>query len=295
MPPQNIPQSSGIAVHRPAAHTAPVILTSPHSGRRYDPEFLAASRLDAVTIRRSEDSFVDEIFGAAPAYGAPLLAADFPRAWCDVNREAWELDPAMFADRLPDYINTSSPRVGAGLGTIARIVGTGEEIYARKLTFADAQARVATCWQPFHTVLQQLIDETLAYFGACLIIDCHSMPSAASRLGALPDIVLGDGHGTSCAPMIADFVHNELMRRGFTTRRNDPYAGGYITRHYGRPRNNVHVVQIELLRSLYMNESSLKKKLEFNRLQERLESFLQELLSVSLTLLGGSRLPLAAE
>jgi N-formylglutamate deformylase len=290
------PQTSDISLLLPAARTAPVILTSPHSGRRYDPAFLAASRLDAVTIRRSEDSFVEELFGTAPAHGAPLLAADFPRAWCDVNREAWELDPTMFADRLPDYVNTASPRVSAGLGTIARIVGTGEEIYSGKLSFADAQARVASCWQPFHTALQHLIDETVSQFGACLVIDCHSMPSMGSRLTMLPDVVLGDGHGTSCAPKVTSFMHNELNKLGFTTRRNDPYAGGYITRHYGQPRNRVHVVQLELARGLYMNEAKYHKRVDFNLLKSRLETFIQATMSISCELLGSSPLlPLAAE
>jgi len=211
---------------RPAYAAAPVILTSPHSGRHYDPGFLAASRLDAIAIRRSEDSFVDELFAAGPALGAPLLAANFPRAWCDPNREPWELDPAMFADALPDYVNANSPRVTAGLGTIARIVGTGEAIYADKLTFADAKARITGSWQPYHLMLQSLIDDTRAQFGACLVIDCHSMPSVAGRTLIRPDIILGDGHGTACAPAVINFIQAEFARRGLTVRRNDPYAGG---------------------------------------------------------------------
>ena len=295
MAPQNSSLDSGILLFRPESHSAPVILTSPHSGRRYDAAFLAASRLDPMTLRRSEDSFVEELFGAAPALGAPLLAADFPRAWCDVNREAWELDPEMFAGRLPDYVKTVSPRVSAGLGTIARIVGSGEEIYAGKLRFADAQLRVATCWQPFHAALRQLIEETLAQFGACLVIDCHSMPSVGLRLGALPDIVLGDGHGTSCAPEVTSFMQNELNKLGFIIRRNDPYAGGYITRHYGQPRNGVHVIQLELARGLYMNEAVFSKLKDFNILRDKLETFVQTILSASPELLGGDIMPIAAE
>ncbi len=295
MAPQNYQPDSGILLFRPESHSAPVILTSPHSGRRYDAAFLAASRLDPMTIRRSEDSFVEELFGAAPALGAPLLAADFPRAWCDVNREAWELDPEMFAGRLPDYVKTVSPRVSAGLGTIARIVGSGEEIYAGKLRFADAQLRIATCWQPFHAALRQLIEETLAQFGACLVIDCHSMPSMGLRLGALPDIVLGDCHGTSCAPEVTSFMQNELNKIGFVIRRNDPYAGGYITRHYGQPRNGVHVIQLELARGLYMNEAVFSKLKDFNILRDKLETFVQTILRASLELLGGDIMPIAAE
>jgi N-formylglutamate deformylase len=281
---------------RPALQTAPVVLTSPHSGRDYPQGFLAVSRLDALAIRRSEDSFVEELFAAGPALGAPLLAANFPRAWCDPNREAWELDPAMFADALPDYVNVNSPRVSAGLGTIARIVGTGEAIYAEKLSFSEAQARIASCWTPFHAALQGLIHDTRDRFGACLAIDCHSMPSAASRSHARPDIVLGDGHGTACAPAVTAFLHNAFTKAGLNVRRNDPYAGGYITRHYGRPREGVQVVQVEVARALYMNERSFTKTDGFAPLRQVIEAILSALIGASAELLGGPvALPAAAE
>src|ERR1700758_3152218 len=140
-----------VVVLRPTQQTVPLVFASPHSGRCYPDELLAASRLDSLSLRRSEDSFVDELFAAAPGQGAPLLAATFPRAWCDVNREPWELDPSMFADRLPSWVNTGSARVGAGLGTIARVVASGEAIYREKLSFAEAERRITDCWQPFHT------------------------------------------------------------------------------------------------------------------------------------------------
>src|ERR1700760_627706 len=158
-------------VLRPDFQTVPLVFASPHSGRLYPDELLAASRLDSLSLRRSEDSFVDELFAAAPEYGAPLIAATFPRAWCDANREAWELDQGMFADRLPGWVNTTSARVGAGLGTIARVVASGETIYRDKLLFADAEQRIRTCWQPFHDTLEGLITETRAEFGGCLLID----------------------------------------------------------------------------------------------------------------------------
>ena len=141
----------------PSRQTAPIVFASPHSGRTYPEAFLAESRLDPITIRRSEDSFVEELFGAAPLAGCPLIHALFPRAWCDVNREPWELDPAMFDTPLPDFVNAASPRVGAGLGTIARVVATGEAIYRRKLRFAEAESRIAGCWRPYHVALAGLI------------------------------------------------------------------------------------------------------------------------------------------
>jgi N-formylglutamate deformylase len=270
----------------PVMQAAPLVLTSPHSGRRYPEAFLASSRLDARAIRRSEDSFVEDLFAAAPGLGVPLLAAQFPRAYCDVNREAWELDPAMFEDSLPGYVNAGSPRVSAGLGTIARIVGTGEPIYRQKMRFSEAQARISRCWQPYHDALQGLIDQTCGKFGSCLVIDCHSMPSApAPRGAALPDVVLGDVHGTSCAPQVTAFVDRKLSQLGLKLRRNDPYAGGYITRHYGRPRAGVHVLQIEFLRSLYMDEAEFQKTASFNDLADRLSAFVAAMVEVTAVLL----------
>jgi len=273
--------SAPFTLLRPLRQSAALVLTSPHSGRRYDAAFLAASQLDPVSIRRSEDSFVDELFAAAPGLGIPLLAAEFPRAYCDVNREPWELDPAMFADKLPDYVNTGSPRVQAGLGTIARIVGTGEPIYAGKLRFAEACDRIATCWQPFHDALGGLIDETLGQFGTCLVIDCHSMPSLPGRHAGRADVILGDGHGTSCSPGWTDFVQTCFAGLGLNVRRNDPYAGGFITRHYGRPREGVQVIQVEIARGLYMNERSFSRSAQFAATQRNMTAFLEEVVQGS--------------
>jgi len=253
-------------VQRPASQCVPLVFTSPHSGRNYPAEFLATARLDSLGLRRSEDSFVDELFADAPAHGAPLLAATFPRAFCDANREAWELDPGMFADDLPDWVNTTSPRVGAGLGTIARVVSSGEAIYRAKLPFAEAERRVRDCWQPFHDELRGLIGKTRAGFGACLLVDCHSMPASGggSRTGLGPaDIVLGDAYGTSCSATVTRLVERVLTGQGYIVRRNDPYAGGYITRHYGRPREDVHALQIEICRQLYMDEERIEQTPRF--------------------------------
>lgn len=275
--------------------TAPLLLTSPHSGRIYPPAFLAASRLDALAIRRSEDSFVDELFAHGPALGVPLLSANFPRAYCDVNREAWELDPTMFEDALPAYVNAASPRVSAGLGTIARIVGNGEPIYRQKLRFAEATARIVGCWQPYHRELQRLIDATLAKFGVCLLLDCHSMPSIPGvRAAKAPDVVLGDVHGTSCAAQMSRFIEGKLTQQGLKLRRNDPYAGGFITRHYGRPREGVHVLQLEFLRSLYMDEAQFVKTSAFVRLEETLTELIRSLVEVTAVLLPPSKPKLAS-
>ena len=261
-------------ITRPPLQTTPVVFASPHSGRDYPVQFLEAARLDATSLRRSEDCFVDELFEGATQAGAPLIAATFARAFCDPNREPWELDPAMFADDLPPWVNTTSARVGAGLGTLARVVASGEAIYRRKLSFEEAEFRVRAYWEPYHAALLGLLDATRARFGACLLIDCHSMPAQSAGAGrGHPDFVLGDAHGTACSPRITRAAEELLTDMGFKVRRNDPYAGGYVTRHYGRPREHVHALQIEVARALYMDETRLQRAVGFVALQRKLTGF----------------------
>ena len=260
-------------LHAPEDQAGPLVLASAHSGRAYPGAFVAATRLDMAGLRRSEDSFVDELFADAPALGIPLLCATFPRAYCDPNREAWELDPAMFDGALPSWVNTTSARVSAGLGTIARVVATGETIYRGKLRFEEAERRVRRCWEPYHQALSDLLATTRQRFDKVLLIDCHSMPNAGA--GGGPDFVLGDAHGTACAPQITRFVEEQLSIMGYTVRRNDPYAGGFITRHYGRPRERTHALQIEVARRLYMNEARVQKGPGFLAIREDLSRMLQ--------------------
>ena len=251
-------------LRRPALQSMPVVFASPHSGVDYPAEFLAAARLDPQSLRRSEDSFVDELFEAAPAAGAPLLAALFPRAFVDPNREALELDPQMFEDELPAEANTESPRVAAGLGMIARVIATGEEIYGRKLRLAEALQRIERYYRPYHAILAELIAETKRRFGLCVLVDCHSMPSVGGPMERdagreRVDMVLGDCRGTSCAPALTDRVEAALRQLGYAVARNNPYSGGFVTQHYGRPGDDVHALQIEINRALYMDEAALTR------------------------------------
>jgi N-formylglutamate amidohydrolase len=276
------PQPAGestLHLRLPQRRALPLVLASPHSGSEYPEEFLTASRLDPLTLRRSEDSFVDEIFAAGPSLGAPLLAARFPRAYLDVNREAWELDPTMFADGLPNFVNIRSPRVRMGLGTIARVVASGEEIYARKLRFAEARRRIEGLYHPYHHALRRLVGETENAFGGYLLIDCHSMPSAASEVGGqvAADIVLGDCHGSACAAHLVDVARSFLAGRGFSVAVNAPYAGGFTTGHYGNPRRGRHALQIEINRCLYMEERSYRKKPGFDQLTTEMTALVAHL------------------
>jgi N-formylglutamate amidohydrolase len=276
------PFVSVLHIDTPSRQSLPMVLASPHSGRRYPASFLAQSALDPQTLRRSEDSFVDELFACAPEKGIPLLKALFPRAFIDVNRDAYELDPAMFAGPLPDFVLTDTPRVAAGLGTIARQVASGAEIYRSKLTFAEAERRIANLYRPYHRALRGLIDDTLAHFPHCLLIDCHSMPSIGgpgdSDSGTeRVDFVLGDCYGRTCAPAITDIVERKLEELGYCVVRNMPYAGGFTTRHYGDPSLHIHALQIEINRRLYMTESTHEKHDGFAKLQGELASVLDSL------------------
>ncbi|MFZ0694280.1 MAG: N-formylglutamate amidohydrolase [Alphaproteobacteria bacterium] len=264
----------------------PLILASPHSGCRYPPEFLAQSRLDSQALRKSEDCYVDEIFAVAPRLGAPMLRAHFPRIYVDPNREPFELDPHMFAERLPDYVNANSPRVSAGLGTIPRLAAGGEEIYGGKLAFADALRRIESCYQPYHTLLKDLIDATVLRFGFCILLDCHSMPPIggptepdAGRRRV--DFVLGDCFGTSCAAALTDCVEARLVAMDYTMRRNAPYSGGFTTRHYGRPPEGVHVLQIEINRALYMDPETLTKRRSFATLTGAMANLVESVARLS--------------
>jgi N-formylglutamate amidohydrolase len=263
----------------PAEQRLPVVLNSPHSGCCYPPQFLAASRLDKRAIRRSEDSFVDELFAPAAALGAPMLRANFPRAWIDVNREPYELDPKMFCGSLPLYANVRSVRVAGGLGTIARIVSESEEIYAEPLHVEEGLARIDAVYKPYHRTLRDLMVGTHGLFGFAVLVDCHSMPSTvrggAARLR--PDIVLGDRYGTSCAGELTDVVAQFLSRLGYSVSRNKPYAGGFITEHYGQPSRCLHAMQIEVNRCLYMDERTLQKTAGFTRLLADLTRLFAEL------------------
>lgn len=271
-----------IDVKRPFKQALPLVVSSPHSGRNYPQKFVDASDLTPLRLRSSEDSFVDEIFDSAPTLGAPFIKALFPRAFLDVNRQPFELDPSMFSDILPNFVTTQNNRISAGLGTIARVVSNGEKIYRDKLTFIEAETRINNFYWPYHQTLKTLIDDTKNEFGYCILLDCHSMPSGTNRYknscrssnGRLGDIVLGDCYGTSCHKDIINSAIDILSGYGFSVRRNIPYAGGFITRNYGKPREGVHAIQIELNRALYMDEKLIERLGNIELLAKAMTNFM---------------------
>ena len=271
---------------RPRRLTAPIVFNSAHSGRDYPERFLQMTRLDHLSIRQSEDAYVDALFARAPHLGTPLLRAHFPRAYLDVNREPWELDPQMFDEPLSDRFNTTSPRVAAGLGTLARLVAENKPIYRERLTLDDARMRIEGIYLPYHATLQKLLSDSLAAFGVAVLIDCHSMPRIArsgDRLG--PDVVLGDRYGTTCAAGLIDLCEMVFAGAGLRVARNRPYAGGFIARTYGRPQHGIHAVQVEISRHLYMNEVTLEKNEGFNAIRQLVERLTLALIGYDMGLL----------
>jgi N-formylglutamate amidohydrolase len=278
----------------PDDQRVPFVFASPHSGRLYPQSFVAKSRLSPLSLRRSEDAFVDSLFASVLSLGAPLIAARFPRAYCDVNRSPAELDAGMFEGRLTGAIDTTSPRVNAGLGVIPRIVRDGAEIYRDKLPPREAEERLARLYRPYHAALTKLIEMTYARFGVAVLIDCHSMPSAA----VVPDIVLGDRYGMSASPALMHYAERVFEAQGFAVARNAPYAGGYTTHLHGRPMRGVHALQIEINRALYLDEERIEPSPRFESLRGRIAEAMAALTGIDRALLrppGSREMPFAAE
>lgn len=272
----------------PTVWRAPIIFNSPHSGSVYPREFLAASRIDEAALRRSEDSFMDEIVADLAGRGFPIVRVNFPRSYVDVNREPYELDPRMFAGRLPSFANTRSMRVAGGLGTIPRVVGDGQEIYSERLDVEEALTRIEALYKPYHRALRRLINTAHQAFGTVILVDCHSMPSVGVSRDEpkRPDLVIGDRYGTSCATLLPDIVEDTFKTLGYSVGRNKPYAGGFITEHYGNPVNGLHTIQLELNRAIYMDERRRERSANFRKVADDFIVLADALAMIPLDMLG---------
>lgn len=263
----------------PLARDAPLIFSSPHSGRRYPPHFIAMAKAGLLSLRRSEDAYVDELFAGAAAHGASVISASVARAYVDLNRDPAELDPDMFEERL--VAPSSTARVQAGMGAIPRVTGDGQQIYRQKISLAEAQQRIAAVHRPYHVMLAGLVAETRAQFGCAVLIDCHSMPSNARGANA-PDVILGDRFGSSCHPSVTALAEVTLRRLGYRVARNAPFAGGHTTQVHGRPRERLHALQVELNRALYLDERTLERTRGFDRVRADMSKLAETLATASL-------------
>lgn len=278
----------------------PILVSSPHSGRDYPADFVERSILDAHELRQSEDMYVDELFAGAPMAGASLLAARYPRAYVDLNRGIHEIDRDLIDGDFPAHRDQSLPRVQAGLGIIPRIVAEDTPIYRETLSSADVDHRLQDIYHPYHRCLNDQLTAAHQAHGFAVLIDAHSMPAQAGRAiapanhSAQLDIVIGNCHNASCAPALSDLIGSFLSRAGYTCSFNRPYAGGYITSHYGRPRQGRHALQIEINRSLYMDEANYTKTANFKILCDDLAALIAHL-AQSLSQMGPTELAIDAQ
>jgi N-formylglutamate amidohydrolase len=277
---------------QPVIRQTSVVFAAPHSGQAYPPSFLRQSVLNETAIRSSEDAFVDRLFDSAPSLGAPLLAADAPRAFVDLNRSVDELDPALIIGVRGSNHN---PRVTSGLGVIPRVVANGRAIYRGKIDLAEAKSRLADYWHPYHDALQAELDAAKTEFGHAILIDCHSMPhEAIESIGGnsetRPQVVLGDRFGAACAPEIMTHVETAFKNAGLRVARNAPFAGAFVTQHYGRPSRRQHAIQVEIDRALYMNEATIQPTIGFERFRRKIISAMTEIVEI-----GRRPMQLAAE
>ena len=289
-------EMSAFELLRPMQQLHGFVFNSPHSGRCYPTSFLDASHLDMIAIRKSEDFLVEQLFDGVVEEGVPLLQANYARAFIDVNREPYELDPKMFSGKLPAFANTRSLRVAGGLGTVARIVSERREIYNSKLDIDEVLGRINNIYKPYHDALRDLLRETHMKFGFAILVDCHSMPSARdhNNLDRRGDIIIGDRFGSSAATEIVGQATQILRDMGYQVAVNKPYAGGFITQHYGRPDGGLHALQIEINRGLYMNENTLQPSDNFENLRDDLLDFSKRLVRIGGIELEG-QFSLAAE
>jgi N-formylglutamate amidohydrolase len=270
----------GILLRRdPEAPEVPLVFDSPHSGTIYPEDFRFACPLDV--LRTAEDTYVEELYGAAPAHGATLLAALFPRSYLDVNREIADMDPDLLDEPWPGALNPGE-KTRLGMGLVRRLAKPGLPVYDRKLSVAEVQARIARCYEPYHTALQAACDRLHRKFGVVWHVDCHSMPSEGNAMSTDPgvrraDFVLGDRDGTTCDPALTDFVGRVLRGRGYSVKVNDPYKGVELVRRHGRPAEGRHSLQIEVNRALYMDEKTLEKAPGFDRLKADIAHLIEAL------------------
>jgi len=290
---EHAPTRPAYRLEMPETRIGPVIVASPHSGRHYPWGFARSTVLDERTIRSSEDAFVDMLVAEAPAMGVPLLAAEYPRAYIDLNRSCDELDPAVIADldRVP-----SNPRVSSGLGVIPRVVANGRLIYRGKLRRQEAEHRIEQVWRPYHACLDGLMQATQAEFGTAILLDFHSMPgdaldAVARTPGApRPDVVIGDRFGASASADVVDALEVAFQGTGLVVSRNTPFAGAYIAQHYGHPSRGRHAIQIEIDRGIYMNEALIRPNGNFRHVKAVLTGVLGRMIGAQ-----GGAMPVAAE
>lgn len=255
----------------------PIVLSSPHSGRDFPQEFLQNSCRSESELRSSEDSFVDALIIDASNAGIPLISMNIPRTFVDVNRDKIEIDDSMFFDKVPSVDAVGSRRCRVGLGVIHRIVAQNKPIYDGLISYQEVLERIKFVYEPYHKRLKQLIDKCQKKFGFCLLVDCHSMPSKICNImnEVKPvEFCISNLFDESCPEQISQFIGSLLSQKGYRVEFNRPYAGAFITFNYCQPRKNIHTLQLEINRSLYMDEFVYKKNDNFQTISTNISESL---------------------
>ena len=278
--PKDISLPRVLELRQPTAPALPLVFDSPHSGTDYPADFEHLAPISA--IRRAEDTFVDELYAAAPAHGAVLLRALFPRSYVDPNRAAGDLDLGMIEGEWTGAIEPSQ-KCALGLGLLWSRYPPGLPLYGRKLSVAEVRKRIDAYHKPYHDTLRAILDQVHSRFGVVWHINCHAMPALSNEMAAegpgvmRPDFTLGDRDGTTCAPAFTEAVRAALSARSYRVTVNDPYKGAELVRAWSNPAAGRHSLQIEVNRRLYMNEDTFEKSEGFERLRDDLTGLIEGL------------------
>ncbi len=277
--------SSPISLYGPTAPSGPVLLSSPHSGRHYPSSFIQLTGLRKPTLRQNEDCFVDRLIAPLIRDGFQQIIANFPRIYVDVNRSATEWPPELagYGRRANALLPLSiSPRARAGMGVIPTRIGACE-LYPQGLSGEIIQNRLNAFYHPYHKALSEQMRQTKARFGRVLLLDMHSMPAQTAEGRNRADIILGTRYGESARGRTIALVQDAFVKRGYSVVLDQPYAGGYITAHYGQPDKGREVVQIEINKALYMADKYLAPHQGFIPLQENLAAIIRDIRAVFLS------------
>ena len=269
--------SQPYVVREPVTTPAPIVVDSPHSGMDWPDDFAPAAPRDAILT--TWDAYVDELWSDAPAAGAALLSATFPRAYIDVNRAEDDLDPALLEDAWPGVLSPTAYSA-RGMGLIRRLALPDVPMYSRRLRAEEVRRRIQRYYRPYRSELRQRVERARERFGAVWYLDCHSMKSRGNEMNVdageeRPDFVISDRHGTSADPAYATWIAGWFRGRGYMVSINEPYQGGDLVADLGAPARGIHAIQVEVNRALYLDETAVTRIPRFDRIRSECGAFLR--------------------
>ena len=261
--------------------TCELFLSCPHSGKYYPPRLFELSDLTLQDFHTFEDAGLNDLISFASPLGVPYICGNYGRAWIDLNRHWLELDEHLFSEKLSFKTIKDSSFVEQGYGLIPSKISATKPIYKKLLSFKEVQDRIINIYQPYHMMLETMIQKNIIKFNRSVLLDVHSMPVLPEQYwikGKAPDIVIGTNDGKSCAPELSKFVYDTLQEIGFNVVLNMPFSGAFTTKYYGQPIKKSHVLQIEISRNLYWNTETYQRKETFEETRTKITKFVQNLI-----------------